>query len=111
MHFILNNSPVHFTLDQSWCLSHNCGIWDWNVKVALLEEIFDAWVAVALTSLPIKFPMLKGEEYGFSLKYSTGAMQGSPLAVPSASILTFSKIPTSFVRMFPCLWGSVQCVK
>lgn len=78
LHFILNNSPVHFTLDRSWCLFHNCGIWDWNVKVALLEEISDAWVAVALTSQPIKFPMLKEEEYGFSPKYSTGAMQGSP---------------------------------
>lgn len=54
--------------------------------------------------------MMEEEEYGFSLRFSACAMQGSPLAISSASIHTFSKTPTSLVRMLPCLWGSVQCV-
>lgn len=54
LYFTFDNSPVHFTLDPSWFLFHNCGIWDWNAKEAFLEEISGAWVAVALTSLPMK---------------------------------------------------------
>lgn len=33
LYFTFNNSPVHFTLDPSWCLFHNCGMRDLNVKV------------------------------------------------------------------------------
>lgn len=110
LHFIFNNSPVHFTLDGSWCLFHNCGIWGWNVKVALLQELSDAWVPVALPSLPSKFhtPWWRGIWilpeifYWCNTRLSTGHF--------------FSLHPHILQNCyFPCQdvtvsWGSVQCV-